>query len=113
MGWTITHALDRFTAEAGAFVAARPVENSVPRTVCGALRRRGTDAYGAEPPLFGRWRPAGAVTVSRVAAEAGDVLLSADLADPVAGGRYRRLGHVPVRDHVSIDFSGPESDVAA
>lgn len=59
MGWTFTHALDPFEAAAGPFLRQRPVENSVPRTVCGTLRRRGLDTYGSEPPLFGWWRPDG------------------------------------------------------
>lgn len=64
MGWTITHSLDRFEAEAGPFLRQRPVENSVPVTICGALRRRGTDAYGEQPPLFGWWRPGGGAEVA-------------------------------------------------
>src|SRR5882757_6936935 len=50
MGWTFTHELDLFEAAAGPFLARRPVENSVPRTVCGTLRRRGLDVYGSAPP---------------------------------------------------------------
>ncbi|MDX6356250.1 MAG: hypothetical protein QOF98_3153 [Streptomyces sp.] len=59
MGWIFTHEPALFEAAAGPFLARRPVENSVPRTVCGVLRRRGLDAYGSEPPEFGWWRPAG------------------------------------------------------
>ncbi|MYS24688.1 Predicted acetyltransferase, GNAT family, partial [Streptomyces sp. DvalAA-14] len=44
---------------AGPFLARRPVENSVPRTICATLGRRGPHAYGAEPPVFGWWRPDG------------------------------------------------------
>lgn len=43
--------------------------------------------------------PAGAATV--------DVLLFADLANPVSNGLYQRLGYEPVRDHVSLFFAGP------
>jgi len=59
MGWTITHSPDRFEAAAGPFLEQRPVENSVPRTICGTLRRRGLDSYGGEPPRFGWWRSDG------------------------------------------------------
>jgi GNAT superfamily N-acetyltransferase len=59
MGWTLDDDLDRFTAAAGAHLRSRAVENSVLLTVLDALRRRGTHAYGAEPPLFGFWRPDG------------------------------------------------------
>ena len=57
MGWTLTDSLDLFSTEAGPFLAARPVENSVPRTICGTLRRRGPDVYGEGRPEFGWWRP--------------------------------------------------------
>jgi GNAT superfamily N-acetyltransferase len=66
MGWTITDALDLFTAEAGEFLELRPVEHSVPRTVCGRLRRCGLDAYGEQPPFFGWWRPDGGGEVAAV-----------------------------------------------
>jgi predicted GNAT family acetyltransferase len=59
MGWIFTHELDLFEAEAGPFLARRPVQNSVPRPVCGTLRRRGLDVYGGAPPEFGWWRPDG------------------------------------------------------
>ncbi|MET9221559.1 GNAT family N-acetyltransferase [Streptomyces sp. NPDC003300] len=57
MSWTITADLAAFETEAGPFLRERPVENSVPVTVTAALRRRGLDAYGGQPPLFGWWRP--------------------------------------------------------
>jgi len=59
MGWTLDHDLDRFTAAAGAHLRSRAVENSVLLTVVDTLRRRGANAYGAEPPVFGHWRPDG------------------------------------------------------
>jgi predicted GNAT family acetyltransferase len=100
MGWTLTHAPDRFEAEAGPFLARRPVENSVPRTVCGTLRRRGPHAYGPEPPVFGWWRPDGGGAVAaaflrtpphpplltRATAEAARGL-AAELAAPLPGVR--------------------------
>lgn len=58
MGWTISGNLTAFETEAGGFLRARPAENSVPLTVTAALRRRGADAYGPRPPLFGWWREA-------------------------------------------------------
>ncbi len=71
MGWTLTTDLDAFLAAAGPFLHARPVENSVPLTVLDTLRRRGLDAYGPQPPLFGSWR--GPVAVAGGAATGGDV----------------------------------------
>jgi RimJ/RimL family protein N-acetyltransferase len=54
---------------------------------------------------------AGAVTaaVSREALDAGasEVTLFTDQANPVSNGLYRRLGYVPVRDYVELDFAPP------
>jgi hypothetical protein len=57
MSWTISEDLTAFERAATAFLRARAMENSVPITVAAALRRRGPDAYGTQPPLFGWWRP--------------------------------------------------------
>lgn len=59
MEWTISDSLDRFEAEAGGFLGADPARNTVPLSVCAALRRRGPDAYGPLPPVFGWWRGSG------------------------------------------------------
>jgi predicted GNAT family acetyltransferase len=64
MGWTLGADLDAFTAQAGAFLRARAVENSVLLTIVDTLRRRGADAYGSEPPVFGHWRPDGGAAVA-------------------------------------------------
>jgi hypothetical protein len=77
---TYTPDLQRLEDEAGPFLARHPIENSAPRTICGTLRRHGPHAYG-------------------------DL---ADLADPVSTGLYRRLGYVPVRDHVTLSFTDPD-----
>ncbi|MEU6851659.1 GNAT family N-acetyltransferase [Actinacidiphila alni] len=66
MGWTITDDLTAFETEATAFLRTRPMENSVPITVTAALRRRGPDAYGTQPPLFGWWRPEPGADVAAV-----------------------------------------------
>ncbi len=58
MGWTTTDSLDAFRAAAWPFLERRPVEHSLPRTICGTLGRRGAGAYGQEPPRFGWWSPA-------------------------------------------------------
>ncbi|MEE4544104.1 GNAT family N-acetyltransferase [Streptomyces sp. V4-01] len=64
MGWTLGGDLDAFAARTDAFLHARAVENSVLLTVADALRRRGADAYGSEPPVFGYWRPDGGGAVA-------------------------------------------------
>jgi RimJ/RimL family protein N-acetyltransferase len=66
------------------------------------------------PRLRGRGY-AGAVTVavSRAALDAGarDVVLFADLANPVSNALYQHLGFLPVRDHVTLEF-GPRAAAA-
>ncbi|WP_188280166.1 GNAT family N-acetyltransferase, partial [Streptomyces sp. CBMA29] len=59
------------------------------------------------PELRGRGYAGGATAaVSRAALDAGarDVLLFADLANAISTGLYRKLGYVPVGDHVSLVF---------
>lgn len=53
MRWTLTHSLDAFESAAAPFLRTNPAENTVPLTICAALRRRGMDAYGRQPPRFG------------------------------------------------------------
>ncbi|WP_225849446.1 GNAT family N-acetyltransferase [Streptomyces sp. HPF1205] len=99
MGWTLTHSLDRFLDAAGGFLAADPTENSVPLSICAALRRQGMDTYGQEPPRFGWWEgPGGAVEaaylrtppypplLTRGTAQAS-AELARELGDAVAGVR--------------------------
>lgn len=59
--WQLTRDLDAFLARAGDFLRAGPVRHTVPLTVTDALRRRGMDGYGDEPPLFGVLERDGAV----------------------------------------------------
>jgi RimJ/RimL family protein N-acetyltransferase len=56
MGWNITGDLDAYLTEAGDFLRADPVENTVPLGVVETLRAKGADVFG-EGPLFGWWRP--------------------------------------------------------
>ncbi|MFI6152112.1 GNAT family N-acetyltransferase [Kitasatospora sp. NPDC051170] len=56
MTWTLSTSLDDFRAEAGAFLAARPAENTVLLTISHRLAAAGLDVFG-EPPVFGWWRP--------------------------------------------------------
>jgi GNAT superfamily N-acetyltransferase len=76
MGWNVTGDLESYTAEAGAFLHADPVENTVPLSVIAVLRTRGTDAFGAGP-LFGWWRPDGHVRGAFLLTGEFPVLLSA------------------------------------
>ncbi|MFJ3725441.1 GNAT family N-acetyltransferase [Streptomyces sp. NPDC090045] len=55
MTWTFTSDLAAYLAAAHPTVAARPVSDTLMLTVTDALERRGSDAYGAEAPLFGWW----------------------------------------------------------
>ncbi len=53
MGWRLTDDVARFEREAGEFLRADPVENTVPLVILATMRDTGPDAYG--PPLFGWW----------------------------------------------------------
>jgi hypothetical protein len=67
MSWFITEDVGEFLAEAGEFVRAEPVRNSVVLTVTENLRVKmaaqsppaapQTRAPGPDRPLFGWWRP--------------------------------------------------------
>lgn len=67
MGWTLGSDIGAFTAAAGPFLRARPVEHSLPLTIVDTLLRRGADAYGEHPPLFAWWRPDGGGEVAGAA----------------------------------------------
>ncbi|MER6196532.1 GNAT family N-acetyltransferase [Streptomyces sp. NPDC001586] len=55
MTWTFTPDLAAYLAAAHPAVAARPVSDTLMLTVTDALKRRGSDAYGAGAPFFGWW----------------------------------------------------------
>jgi hypothetical protein len=55
MDWTITEDLERYLDEAGEFLRADPVGNTVLLSVAETLRMRGGDAYG-NAARFGWWR---------------------------------------------------------
>jgi predicted GNAT family acetyltransferase len=61
MVWHLTDSVEEFHAAAGAFLASRPVEHSVPLTLIDTLRTRDLHAYGPEDPFFGFWESAGDV----------------------------------------------------
>ncbi|WP_427921212.1 GNAT family N-acetyltransferase [Streptomyces sp. cg40] len=51
--WHLTHDADEFLARAGAFLRSRPAHHTMALTTIEKVRRRGADAPGAEPPVFG------------------------------------------------------------
>ncbi|MGW2868864.1 GNAT family N-acetyltransferase [Kitasatospora sp. NPDC001225] len=55
MAWTFSTSLDEFRDQAGAFLAARPAENTVLLTIAHRLAESGLTVFG-EPPVFGWWR---------------------------------------------------------
>ncbi|MFE4355064.1 GNAT family N-acetyltransferase [Kitasatospora sp. NPDC056800] len=55
MTWTFSTSLDEFRDRAGAFLAARPAENTVLLTIAHRLAESGLTVFG-EPPVFGWWR---------------------------------------------------------
>lgn len=60
MGWDVTGDPEKYVAEAGEFLRADPVGNTVPLGIIENLRVQGADAFG-DDPLFGWWRSADAV----------------------------------------------------
>ncbi|WP_406202593.1 GNAT family N-acetyltransferase [Kitasatospora sp. NBC_01560] len=58
MTWTLTTSLDEFRSHAGAFLGARPAENTVLLTAVDRLVRRGPHTFGAGTPAFGYLRRA-------------------------------------------------------
>lgn len=58
MTWTLSTSLDEFTAAAGEFLAAHPVQNTVLLTIADHLAAG--ESFGGDPqsaPCFGWWRP--------------------------------------------------------
>ena len=62
MGWHTTAVVDEFLAEAGAFIRADPVQNTVILTMAERLRLRPVHGHAsaADMTLFGWWRPTAA-----------------------------------------------------
>jgi predicted GNAT family acetyltransferase len=60
--WTLTADVEEYLAAAGAFVAARPAENTTLLTVADTIRERGPGAFGDAPPLYGWWSAGGEIT---------------------------------------------------
>ncbi|MFB9835155.1 GNAT family N-acetyltransferase [Actinoallomurus acaciae] len=75
MGWNITGDLDTYLTEAGDFLRADPIENTVPLGVIEALRANGVAAFG-EGPLFGWWRSDAGVRGALLQTGAFPLLLS-------------------------------------
>ena len=53
MAWTLTRDLDEFWAVAGEHLRSEPVLHTVPLTVLDSLFKRGSAAYGDDPPVYG------------------------------------------------------------
>ncbi|MDN3354662.1 GNAT family N-acetyltransferase [Actinomadura sp. DC4] len=76
MGWDVTGDPDAYVAEAGAFLRADPVENTVPLGLIETLRVQGADVFGSDP-LFGWWRSPDGVRGAFVQTGTFPLLLSA------------------------------------
>jgi hypothetical protein len=59
MGWHTTTSAEVFLDLAGAFLRARPVENTLPLNIAGTLREHGPHHFGAGDPLFGWYATGG------------------------------------------------------
>jgi len=55
MPWHTTTELDRFDARAGAFLRARPTENTLLLTTMDHIRTQGSHAFGDNDPVYGWW----------------------------------------------------------
>jgi GNAT superfamily N-acetyltransferase len=90
MTWTLTADVAEFLADdgAGRYLRADPAERTVELAAAQTVVARGPAAYGADPPLFGWWRPepAGPVTAAAFHAPPFPLLLSgaAEAAAPLA-----------------------------
>jgi GNAT superfamily N-acetyltransferase len=57
MPWSISEDAGEFASEAGPFLRTQPARHTLELTIIDTLRSRGPAAFGANPPLFGWWRP--------------------------------------------------------
>jgi predicted GNAT family acetyltransferase len=57
MPWSISEDAEEFAGEAGPFLRAQPARHTLELSIIDTLRKRGPAAFGANPPLFGWWRP--------------------------------------------------------
>ena len=57
MPWSISGDAGEFASEAGPFLRTQPARHTLELTIVDTLRKRGPAAFGANPPLFGWWRP--------------------------------------------------------
>jgi RimJ/RimL family protein N-acetyltransferase len=128
--WHITSDVSVFAEQAGEFLRSSPVRHTVPLTVVGTLRSKGSWAYGRNDPILGWWTTGsdevtgalvqtppehrkqsfgGAATsaATRNALDAGAsiVVLFTDLANPVSNALYPRLGYQPIEDRAVVEFS--------
>jgi predicted GNAT family acetyltransferase len=92
-GWHLTEDLDDFLAQAGDFLHSRPALHTVPLTVTEALRKRGTDAYGSEAPIFGLLERAGEVRATFFRTPPRRLPLTSEEADSLAA-HLADVGHL-------------------
>ncbi len=59
--WHLTDDVDEFLARAGEFLESRPTPHTQMLTTIEKLRKRGSDEYGTEAPVFGRLERGGEV----------------------------------------------------
>jgi RimJ/RimL family protein N-acetyltransferase len=76
MGWNVTSDLESYVAEAGDFLRADPVENTVPLSVIDTLRAQSADAFGPTQ-LFGWWESGGRIRGTFLLTGTYPLLLSA------------------------------------
>ncbi|MFI8104860.1 GNAT family N-acetyltransferase [Streptomyces sp. NPDC086023] len=112
MTWTFTHDLTAWLRAAGAFVAARPVENTLILTVGDALRRSGLHRYGERAPVFGWWAGADGEVAGAVLWTPPYPLNVAGLPAEAVGPLAAALASEPLLAGVA-EFSAARGDAAA
>jgi predicted GNAT family acetyltransferase len=111
MTWFLTDDLDDFASAAGAFLRARPAENTLLLTITESLKIRGRRAFGDGDPQFGWWRSDGAVGAALLQTPPHPMLLTASSPEAVASlaqtlaAEHRPLSGINAARSVAEAFS--------
>lgn len=114
MTWHTTDNPDDFLIRAGAFLRARPAQNTLLLTIAATLRQAGLAAIGEDNPVFGWWQPAdGSVTGAYLQTPPRPMLLTRlpDAAVTSLAQRWAAGGHPP--PGISADRATAEAFAAA
>jgi RimJ/RimL family protein N-acetyltransferase len=109
MAWTLTSSIEEYLAQAGGYLRASPVKNTIELVATETLRARGLAAYGGPPPLFGWWySPAGDIAAALLHTPPYPALLSGD---PAAAAPL--AAELAARGRALPGVNGPADSVTA